>query len=577
MKVDVLALGMLTCIRKSFDLMERHGLGRYALASVPREDEPTFDMLCRGDSVGTFQVESRAQMAMLPRMKPRVLYDLVIQVAIVRPGPIQGGMVHPYLRRRNGEEKVVFPGPPGQLQGVLAKTLGVPLFQEQAMKLAIVAAGFTPPEADGLRRAMATFRNHGTVTNYAEKFIGGMVKNGYPEDFAERCFEQIKGFGEYGFPESHAQAFGWLAYVSSWLKCHYPGVFTCALLNSQPMGFYAPAQLVRDAREHGVVVHGPDVNASWWDCTLDAPRTLRLGLRLIDGFHEDWAAAIARARIEGPFMSPEDLARRADLPTRALALLADGDAMGSLGRTRREAGWDVRRVPPRQLPLFAALDAPELAAEPDAALPAMPRPRKSWPITRPCASRSKAIRCSSCATRSPGRGVHLRAGQCRQGRAEGARGRRGAGAAAAGQGQRRVHHSGRRDRRGQRPALGARFRETAPPGHGRAADGDRRRSAAQQGRRGPPDGRAGARCQRDLGAVAGRRGRAGARSGHGPPSPAGARVAAFAGFSLRGRRCGAQVPGCNVGLGPRVKPGATDLELSFHCRPGLDPGSTADL
>ncbi|GHC82499.1 error-prone DNA polymerase [Novosphingobium pokkalii] len=372
MKVDVLALGMLTCIRKSFDLMERHGLGRYALASVPREDKPTFDMLCRGDSVGTFQVESRAQMAMLPRMKPRVLYDLVIQVAIVRPGPIQGGMVHPYLRRRNGEEKVVFPGPPGQLQGVLAKTLGVPLFQEQAMKLAIVAAGFTPPEADGLRRAMATFRNHGTVTNYAEKFIGGMVKNGYPEDFAERCFEQIKGFGEYGFPESHAQAFGWLAYVSSWLKCHYPGVFTCALLNSQPMGFYAPAQLVRDAREHGVVVHGPDVNASWWDCTLDAPRTLRLGLRLIDGFHEDWAAAIVRARIEGPFMSPEDLARRADLPARALALLADADAMGSLGRTRREAGWDVRRVPPRQLPLFAALDAPELAAEPDPALPAMP-------------------------------------------------------------------------------------------------------------------------------------------------------------------------------------------------------------
>jgi error-prone DNA polymerase len=328
-------------------------------------------MLCRGDSVGTFQVESRAQMAMLPRMKPRVLYDLVIQVAIVRPGPIQGGMVHPYLRRRNGEEKVVS-GPPGQLQGVLAKTLGVPLFQEQAMKLAIVAAGFTPPEADGLRRAMATFRNHGTVTNYAEKFIGGMVKNGYPEDFAERCFEQIKGFGEYAFPKAmRRRSAGWpMSRHGS--KCHYPGVFTCALLNSQPMGFYAPAQLVRDAREHGVVVHGPDVNASWWDCTLDAPRTLRLGLRLIDGFHEDWAAAIVRARIEGPFMSPEDLARRAELPARALALLADGDAMGSLGRTRREAGWDVRRVPPRQLPLFAALDAPELAAEPDAALPAMP-------------------------------------------------------------------------------------------------------------------------------------------------------------------------------------------------------------
>ncbi|MET3470844.1 error-prone DNA polymerase [Novosphingobium sp. 1529] len=372
MKVDVLALGMLTCIRKSFDLMERHGLGRFTLATVPRKDKATFDMLCRGDSVGTFQVESRAQMAMLPRMKPRKLYDLVIQVAIVRPGPIQGGMVHPYLRRRNDEEKVEYPGPKGELQEVLEKTLGVPLFQEQAMKLAIVAAGFSPPEADGLRRAMATFRNHGTVTNYQDKFITGMVSRGYPPDFAERCFEQIKGFGEYGFPESHAQAFGWLAYVSSWLKCHYPGVFTCALLNSQPMGFYAPAQLVRDAREHGVVVHGPDVNRSWWDCTLDAARTLRLGLRMIDGFKEEWAAAIVRARVAGVFGSPEDLARRAQLPPRALALLADADAMVSLGRDRRQAGWDVRRVPPRQLPLFAALDAPELAAEPDAALPAMP-------------------------------------------------------------------------------------------------------------------------------------------------------------------------------------------------------------
>jgi len=372
MKVDVLALGMLTCIRKSFDLMAQQGLGRVTLASVPHGDKPTFDMLCQGDSIGTFQVESRAQMAMLPRMKPRKLYDLVIQVAIVRPGPIQGGMVHPYLRRRNGEEKVDYPGPPGQLKSVLEKTLGVPLFQEQAMKLAIVAAGFSPPEADGLRRAMATFRNHGTVTNYQEKFIGGMVENGYPQDFAERCFEQIKGFGEYGFPESHAQAFGWLAYVSSWLKCHYPGVFACALLNSQPMGFYAPAQLVRDAREHGVRVDAADVNKSWWDCTLGDPLSLRLGLRMIDGFHEDWAATIVRARIDGPFTSTEDLARRADLPSRALSLLADADAMGSLGRSRRQAGWDVRRVPPRQLPLFAACDAPELAAEPDAALPAMP-------------------------------------------------------------------------------------------------------------------------------------------------------------------------------------------------------------
>lgn len=381
MKVDVLALGMLTCIRKGFDLLRAQGLGDHDLQTVPREDPAVYRMLQRGDSIGTFQVESRAQIAMLPRMKPKELYDLVIQVAIVRPGPIQGGMVHPYLRRRNGEEAVVFPSPapphdPDELREVLGKTLGVPLFQEQAMKLAIVAAGFTPAQADGLRRAMATFRNRGTITRYHELMIAGMVRRGYDEAFAERCFEQIKGFGEYGFPESHAQAFGWLAYVSSWLKCRHPAVFTCALLNSQPMGFYAPAQLVRDAREHGVEVRPIDVNDSAWDCTLerasDGTLALRLGFARIDGFRSAWAGAIAAARSDGgAFASVEDLARRAALPPAALRKLADADACGSLGHSRRTALWEVRRTPAEELPLFAYAAASELGAEPDPALPAM--------------------------------------------------------------------------------------------------------------------------------------------------------------------------------------------------------------
>jgi error-prone DNA polymerase len=371
MKVDVLALGMLTAIRKSFDLLRDYRPEAMTLATVPREDEATYLMLQKGDSIGTFQVESRAQISMLPRMKPKILYDLVIQVAIVRPGPIQGGMVHPYLRRRCGEEKVEYPGPKGELDDVLGKTLGVPLFQEQAMKLAIVAADFTPSEADGLRRAMATFRHMGTVHHYQTQLIEGMVRRGYPREFAERCFEQIKGFGEYGFPESHAQAFGWLAYVSSWLKCHYPAVFTCALLNSQPMGFYAPAQLVADARQHGVEVRPIDVGASLWDNTLEGERILRLGLRQIGGFKKEWAQKLDMARKAFPITGLEDAARRADLPSRALHLLADADALGSLGQNRRAAGWEARRVPPAQLPLFAALEAPELAQEPNAALPDM--------------------------------------------------------------------------------------------------------------------------------------------------------------------------------------------------------------
>ena len=381
MKVDVLALGMLTCIRKSFDLLRTHGLGDYDLQNVPLEDPGVYRMLRRGDSIGTFQVESRAQIAMLPRMKPKELYDLVIQVAIVRPGPIQGGMVHPYLRRRNGEEPVIFPSPapphdPDELREVLGKTLGVPLFQEQAMKLAIVAAGFTPAQADGLRRAMATFRHHGTVHNYEALLIEGMTARGYQRDFAERCFEQIKGFGDYGFPESHAQAFAWLAYVSSWLKCRHPAVFTCALLNSQPMGFYAPAQLVRDAQDHGVEVRAVDVNASAWDCTLEPDAggalALRLGLARIDGFRKAWADPIVTARMAGPFASIEDLARRAGLPPPALRKLADADACASLGKSRRDALWDVRRTPPDELPLFAFASAPELPPEPAVPLPLMP-------------------------------------------------------------------------------------------------------------------------------------------------------------------------------------------------------------
>ncbi len=425
MKVDVLALGMLTCIRKAFDLIEETGGPRYSLDSVPDDAPDVYAMLHKGDSVGVFQVESRAQMNMLPRMKPACFYDLAIQVAIVRPGPIQGDMVHPYLRRRQGREPVSFPspdpahGPPDELQQVLGKTLGVPLFQEQAMKLAIVAAKFTPSEANRLRRSMATFRRVGGMHAFWDKLVGGMVARGYERDFAERCFRQIEGFGSYGFPESHAIAFARLVWVSSYLKCRYPAHFAAALLNAQPMGFYAPAQIVRDAQEHGVTVLGVDVNASGWDNGIervtdqplpfrggavslgpaqpglrragwglttqrhtDSPHpnpspegegltTLRLGFRQIDGFREAWADAITAARASGPFTSIEDVARRADLPLPALRLLADADGFGSLGLNRRQALWDVRRTPARQLDLFAAMDAPELAAEPDPALPAM--------------------------------------------------------------------------------------------------------------------------------------------------------------------------------------------------------------
>ena len=393
MKVDVLALGMLTCIRKSFDLMRLHGLGDLVLDTVPPEDPAVYDMLCQGDSIGVFQVESRAQINMLPRLKPRCFYDLVIEVALVRPGPIEGDMVHPYLRRRNGEEKAELPSPGPQypadeLREVLGRTFGVPLFQEQAMKIAIVAAGFTPDEANGLRRAMATFRNVGTIHRYEAKMIEGMVARGYERDFAERCYNQIKGFGSYGFPESHAQSFAKLVYVSAWLKCHHPAVFTCALLNSQPMGFYAPAQLVRDAREHGVEVLGCDINASDYDNLLergkDGRLAIRLGFRQIDSFRQDWAERLVAARGSG-FTYVEQLSQRASLPSRALRLLADADACGSINLGRRDALWEARRTPQGALPLFAAADAAELGAEPKVELPSMPLPEEvvtDYQVTR---------------------------------------------------------------------------------------------------------------------------------------------------------------------------------------------------
>jgi error-prone DNA polymerase len=370
MKVDILALGMLTCIAKAFAMIESRYGTRYDLQTVPGDGDDVYDMLCRGESIGVFQVESRAQMNMLPRLRPRELYDLCIQVAIVRPGPIQGNMVHPYLRRRQGLEKPVYPSPgprypQDELRGVLEKTLGVPLFQEQVMRLAITAAEFTPSEANQLRRAMATFRNVGTMNKFEIKMVEGMVKRGYERDFAERCYRQIEGFGSYGFPESHALAFARLVWISSWLKCRYPAIFAAALLNSQPMGFYAPAQIVRDARENGVEVLPIDINHSDWDNSLEN-NALRLGLRQITGFRKGWADAMAAAR---PFASIEALARHAALPERALRLLADADACGSLRLDRRDAAWEALRTPSASLPLFAAADARELGVEPDANLP----------------------------------------------------------------------------------------------------------------------------------------------------------------------------------------------------------------
>ena len=369
LKVDVLALGMLTCIRKAFDLIEAHHGRRLTLATLPQEDPATYDMLCRADSLGVFQVESRAQMNFLPRMRPRTFYDLVIEVAIIRPGPIQGDMLHPYLRRRNRLEPATFPS--DALGAVLGKTLGVPLFQEQAMQIAIIGAGFDPSEADRLRRALATFKRVDKVTPMRARFISGMLARGHDRGFAERCFAQIEGFGSYGFPESHAASFALLVYASAWLKRHHPAVFAAALLNSQPMGFYAPAQIVRDAREHGVEVRPVCVDASYWDCTLEPTATghaLRLGFRQIRRMREDDARWICAARGNG-YRGVEDVWRRAGPDRRSLEALAEADAFASLGLSRREALWAARALAPGELPLFGGDLDGEGIVEPAVLLP----------------------------------------------------------------------------------------------------------------------------------------------------------------------------------------------------------------
>ncbi|HUS97903.1 MAG TPA: error-prone DNA polymerase [Hyphomicrobiaceae bacterium] len=388
LKVDVLALGMLSCIHRAFDLLEEYHGQTMTLANIPREDPAVYDMLCNADSVGVFQVESRAQMNMLPRLKPRCYYDLVIEVAIVRPGPIQGDMVHPYLRRRDGIEPERYPspapehGPPDELRQILGKTKGVPLFQEQAMRIAMEAAKFSSAEVNDLRKAMATFRRKGTIGQLETKMVSRMTARGYDQDFAQRCFDQIKGFGEYGFPESHAASFAHLVYVSSWLKCHYPAVFCCAILNSQPMGFYAPAQLVRDAREHDVEVRPVDVNLSCWESTLEQGRengrpAVRLGMRLVDGLRQDEALKILAARggraPHPPFNDAHDLLRRTGISRAALEKLASADAFRSMGHDRRQALWDVKGLTSsEQLPLFGWAATREDGPDPETTLPAMP-------------------------------------------------------------------------------------------------------------------------------------------------------------------------------------------------------------
>ena len=484
---------------------------------MPAEDPAVYDMLCRADSLGVFQVESRAQMSFLPRMKPRSFYDLVIEVAIVRPGPIQGGMVHPYLRRRKKQEEVRYPLP--ELEPVLGKTLGVPIFQEQAMRIAIIGAGFTPAEADGLRRSMATFRRVGTLPRFRSRFLERLVARGCDPEFAEQCWRQIEGFGEYGFPESHAASFAILVYASAWLKCHYPDVFACALLNSQPMGFYAPAQIVRDAREHGVEVRPVDVNASERDCTLEPAAgeggfALRLGFRLVKGLGEDAARQLVAARANG-YREPADIPRRAAVGERAMAALAAANAFGSLDLGRREGWWAVERIKGPPLPLFAAASEPDRGPDPPVTLPPAPPGEeiaadyRSAGLQPPRPSRGPSAR-------GGGSGDHLerfaRGGTLRR---PGRGGRGGAGAAAAedregGDLPHPRRHGRDRERRGVEPGLPA----LSPRGAGRAVDAGRG-AGGVRGVGDPRDRRAG---RRSLGVARPPRGRCGGRGGRRRPS-----------------------------------------------------------
>jgi error-prone DNA polymerase len=373
MKVDVLGLGMLGCMRRSFDLLDKAKGQRLDLATIPAEDPATYAMIQKADTMGTFQIESRAQMSMLPRLKPKTFYDLVIEVAIVRPGPIQGDMVHPYIRRREGKEAVHYPT--AALEKVLGKTLGVPLFQEQAMQVAMVAAGFSPTEADRLRRAMATFKFSGGVNKFQDKLIKGMLDNGYTQEFAERTFRQLEGFGSYGFPESHAASFALIAYASSWMKCHHPDVFLAAILNAQPMGFYAPAQLVRDAREHGVEVRPVDINRSEWDCALEPMGgrscAVRLGFCMVKGLVRKEADRVVSIRAARPYASVEDLWRRAEVPVSTLYGIAKSDGFKGIDLSRREAAWAIKSLRDEALPLFAAADDRDNILRPELVEPAV--------------------------------------------------------------------------------------------------------------------------------------------------------------------------------------------------------------
>lgn len=355
LKIDILALGMLTCIRKAFNLINKYHHINYNLSTLPQEDPLVYDMLCKADSIGVFQVESRAQMNFLPRMRPRCFYDLVIEVAIVRPGPIQGEMVHPYIRRRNGKEKITLPS--NALGKVLNKTLGVPLFQEQAMQIAIIGASFSPNEADRLRRSLTTFKKHGNISVFRTRFLKGMQENGYDNRFAKNCFDQIEGFGSYGFPESHAASFAFLVYASAWLKYHHPGIFACALLNSQPMGFYAPAQIINDAKQHGVKINPVDINASFWDNVMETDGTnglaLRLGFRQISFMKQTESETISNARGNG-YQTIEDVWRRARIQPYLLNILAGADVFLSLKMSRREAIWQAKAISGKKiLPLFS--------------------------------------------------------------------------------------------------------------------------------------------------------------------------------------------------------------------------------